>query len=766
MNGDDLERPLEAQKEPAESSDGEAGLVTEASESKSEWTEREKERAAGLKRGVRSGITSEFGKPAILDSQALSLPQDAPAAVGDVQAQPKAADAGKGSPPASDYKGEGISRHVQPETRSAQAGDTVEKLAKEKLGNDASKEEIQKYIKEIEQVNGLKKGDPLPEGKRLSLPGHTSDGGFVTLDETGRTRHTVWPDGRDKVEDTFTGKWVLKKPSRYGQYEEHGGSKRPEENFVLVKENNGRYRLAESINESPFDRVRPPIELLNADNRPIGSQALMELAEKKIKDPEQLAQFRADMLRYEKTLEGKDLGAIEGAAVYDQIRRLLEHEGDQPTKAADRVVLAQQVMRQIATPSCVDQGNHPTCNVATVESRTYKRNPQAAAQLVADVATTGKYRASDGTEVEIGATSLRPDAQASVNPPPDGARSYASQLFQITAANIAWEQQNARSDPPGKIRYEQYRPGEKDGVGNTVLSYPEDSGERVIDYSKSPPQEVSDPEGQAARSPNLRADQIVDVSNAISGEPRFEHVLFNHEKNLIGDGKGVTVVNSEAQFEQKLIEAVEKGQLPVLVNVDTTCEPFWTDSGGGTAGGSGGTHLVTITGYEAGPPARVSVDGQWGSANDHAGNRSIAVHDLYMSMRNPKASPEVVPELRKEVESRRAINSVDTIKEFELLRLETNQKVKGKEAPAADYDAELGRLMVEVEKKWKNQGTEADPIEQERTRRAFMGMLKRLPADRQDAVLERLGREAPADPELQKQIIQLQARRGRGVIIR
>ncbi|HEY9867574.1 MAG TPA: hypothetical protein V6D08_00080, partial [Candidatus Obscuribacterales bacterium] len=255
-------------------------------------------------------------------------------------------------------------------------------------------------------------------------------------------------------------------------------------------------------------------------------------------------------------------------------------------------------------------------------------------------------------------------------------------------------------------------------------------------------------------------------SNAITGEPKWEHVLFNHEKYLIGDGKGVTVINSEAQFEQKLIEAAEKGQLPVMVTVDTSCEPFWTDSGGGAAGGSGAAHVVTITGYEAGPPARVSVDGQWGAANDHAGKRSITVHDLYMSMRSPKASPEVVAELRKDVENRRAINSVDTIKEFELLRLETSQKVQGKEAPPADYDAELGRLMVDAEKKWKTQADSADLVEQERTRRAFIAMLKRLPADRQDAVIERLRREAPEDPELERQIIQLKARSRPGMIIR
>lgn len=230
-----------------------------------------------------------------------------------------------------------------------------------------------------------------------------------------------------------------------------------------------------------------------------------------------------------------------------------------------------------------------------------------------------------------------------------------------------------RRVPPRTVVYEQYRPGDTDAAGNKVGTFPEDTGERLFDYSTNPPREVSDQAtGQPARSPNLRVDQIVDVSNAITGEPRWEHVLFNHEKYLIGDGKGVTVINSEAQFQHKLIEAVEKGQLPVMVTGDTTCEPFWTDSGGAAAGGSGGAHMVTITGYEAGPPARVSVDGQWGAANDHASKRLITVHDLYMAMRSPKASPEVVTELRREVESRRAINSVDTIKEFELLPLETN----------------------------------------------------------------------------------------------
>lgn len=90
-----------------------------------------------------------------------------------------------------------------------------------------------------------------------------------------------------------------------------------------------------------------------------------------------------------------------------------------------------------------------------------------------------------------------------------------------------------------------------------------------------------------------------------------------------------------------------------------------------------------------------------------------------------------------------------------------------KQAPPADYDTELGQLMVDAEKKWKTQGDSADAVEQERTRRAFIAMLKRLPADRQDAVIEQLRNEAPEDPELEKQLIQLKARTRRpGLVIR
>lgn len=176
-----------------------------------------------------------------------------------MQAQPKAGDVAAAGP-GSGYKGEGLAKAIEPSSHYTAAGDTPESIAGQKLGKDAAKDEVEKYAREISAVNGLKQGESLAEGRQLKLPGHTADGGFMTTDERGFRHTTVWPDGREKYEDKVTGKWVVKKPGRDGSMQEkHGGSKRPEENFVLVTEKNGRYRLAEYLDEQPWECQRPMI---------------------------------------------------------------------------------------------------------------------------------------------------------------------------------------------------------------------------------------------------------------------------------------------------------------------------------------------------------------------------------------------------------------------------------------------------------------------------------------------------------------------------
>src|SRR5262249_46438925 len=62
--------------------------------------------------------------------------------------------------------------------------------------------------------------------------------------------------------------------------------------------------------------------------------------------------------------------------------------------------------------------------------------------------------------------------------------------------------------------------------------------------------------------------------------------------------QGIAEIHNEQDLKNTLAEAKTEGKLPIIVRVDTSSEPFFTDSGGGAAGGSGGGHAVTITDYD------------------------------------------------------------------------------------------------------------------------------------------------------------------------
>jgi hypothetical protein len=83
-----------------------------------------------------------------------------------------------------------------------------------------------------------------------------------------------------------------------------------------------------------------------------------------------------------------------------------------------------------------------------------------------------------------------------------------------------------------------------------------------------------------------------------------------------------------------LQDAKEKGLFPMTFAVYTGNEPFYSDSGAGRAGGSGGWHVVNVMDYNAGPPPTVSVDNTWGAGADHLkSDNQVSLHDLYQSLR-------------------------------------------------------------------------------------------------------------------------------------
>lgn len=637
------------------------------------------------------------------DSQA-TRPAEAPAAPGDSQARPAAdtkdAPGARGDQPVVQmepititasadvaYRGEVINRDVEPGQHTVQRGDTLTKIAREHLGPDATAEEVQKHVREIARVNHIQNPDRIQAGQELVLPGHTADGGFVSRDNAGATM-TRWQDGVERVENR-DGTGYVRQPVEGGGYTEHHWGPQQQDNFEVTRTSDGRILRS----DQPGEQQR---ESYDSEQVRTQREHLTELAESKITNAQELSQFRANMAEFEERARRQNMPPEEVAKFYQETARLLEHQGDQHTTERQRVALAEQVMDQAANPTSIDQGQHNTCNVTTVEARLYTRNPSEAARMVADVATTGQFTARDGTTVTVPPGSIAPDGEGAGNPPGYGDRSHASQIFQVTSVNLYYQTHSyqytdaagvVHNVPPGGMRYEQV-----DTTGNN----PPDTGERLIDTTQPPPNNV------IQQQPDLPDNGIVDVNNRLTGDTG-PGVMIDHSEYVAGDAKGVTTVKSEQELNDAIAKAAREGRLPIIIGVHTGNEPLLHDSGGGAAGGSGGGHVITVTGYEAGPPARINVDNQWGEGVDYQGNKTMSVHDLYLTMRPPDNAGQIA-DLQRDVDWDRAHGTIDTRKEFELLRLRHNLPAgDANRLSDADFDRMMREQMTAAADRWEQQ---------------------------------------------------------------
>src|SRR5262249_53214277 len=193
-----------------------------------------------------------------------------------------------------------------------------------------------------------------------------------------------------------------------------------------------------------------------------------------------------------------------------------------------------------------------------------------------------------------------PQGQAQFSSSTDWQRSYASQIFQMTAVNVHWTHHHLldgfanKIASAGQILYEQ-RETSTGGDGAP------DSGERLMDYSYSPPSppkeimESGSTPGRPIDHPNFTAGALSELSTRISTRNDGRLVLAHESAKL----PNTVTFNDESQFERVLARAARDGNLPAILEVHTANEPFWSDSGGSAAGGNGSWHVLAVTAYDA-----------------------------------------------------------------------------------------------------------------------------------------------------------------------
>lgn len=252
--------------------------------------------------------------------------------------------------------------------------------------------------------------------------------------------------------------------------------------------------------------------------------------------------------------------------------------------------LALQTLFQIARPTFVRQGSHPTCALAALEYVNFSKHPENAVSLLSDVVRTGVYQTRDKTNISMTRLNILPEEYRE--------RSHGNQLFQTTAANIYWQRQpkfeklpdgqlmHAKPGPYGIVSYER-RP----------LSDVYVTPYRIVEKASGKPIIYMSPEYSGpVHSPSINTYALNDIFEQINGTGR-------------GDVSLPPYFSSQRELFKVLSENQRKSKLPMVMAVDTRHSPFAPQSGDA---GAGGLHAVVATKFD--PFTKmVSIFNPWGN---------------------------------------------------------------------------------------------------------------------------------------------------------
>lgn len=255
---------------------------------------------------------------------------------------------------------------------------------------------------------------------------------------------------------------------------------------------------------------------------------------------EQFKQFQQDMAKLEERSQNNPL---EVAKTYREVARLLDPSQRKTAVDSDKMgALAADVMHHAADPRSIKQGNRNTCTLAALESRIYTRHPSEAARLVADVATKSQYTTADGARINIDRNSANTYPKFWRENPGDNDRSHASQIFQVTAANIFHESQAQTGMADVEYRIKIAKNGE---VQENLIN-----------------RKTGEIEGSHPGITVFDGKGLEDVNQRITGanEPSF----------VIDMGKART----REEFRRNLDQIARDNNYPALLAVNSMNEPF------------------------------------------------------------------------------------------------------------------------------------------------------------------------------------------------
>ncbi len=338
--------------------------------------------------------------------------------------------------------------------------------------------------------------------------------------------------------------------------------------------------------------------------------------------------WRAISQRFEARAIHNGVSRHRQAETFTQIERLLRPKEKSWTTDLTPVrlkQLAREILENVSNPNKIDQGDHPTCVLNSIESVMASNHPEKYARLVADLGLTGEsYK--NGIGIKLPERCMAPDKEARELMRKDGERCYASQLAQYYLANLHWSQctelPTGDFADPGTVTYEPMS-----GRANRAALYVDGKPLKITATKKGKEGSVYVP----IESPEVLDNYIVPLFRQVV--PRGQLKVIDHTDGIdrFTDDNGrrtVTTINTPEELEQALLSS-QRGSVICGVRSELL-------------GGDNGWHAVVIRDFEA-DTGTVYVDNSWGQAAHHNGKTGqqhrLTINELFKLMEPEREGP-------------------------------------------------------------------------------------------------------------------------------
>lgn len=275
--------------------------------------------------------------------------------------------------------------------------------------------------------------------------------------------------------------------------------------------------------------------------------------------------------------------------------------------AMKRWTIGLDLVKNLGDPTKVDQGEFGTCAYSSFERMMYFHKPSVAAKLIADSAVFGAFTLPDGTKIVLAKNDIADDGFRSER----GAATHVlDTALQTAALRTCGDVGRVYHGDRSQLHYRQWQ----DAAG---------FNESVVKISEGKETFFSATSSNLVLNMTRTFDSITPLYGQVTGD-KERPVLIQGQQQRDAEPKLRPSIGCETapQLHSALTRLKENKQLPVMAAVHTSQEPFWSDSGRGSAPGAGGEqggwHMVLITDYSPGQKL-VSVDNSWGKNVDHLG---------------------------------------------------------------------------------------------------------------------------------------------------